>query len=246
MPLLAHLRELRNRVMLAAGGLLVGAVAGWLLYPVLFDALQAPVLDLAAARGQTITLNFSGVATSFDMQIKVSLFAGVILTSPWWIYQLWAFITPGLNRNERSYTLGFLGAGVPLFLAGAGLAWWLLPKAVAVLTGFTPTGAVNIIDAGTYLGFIMRMVLAFGIAFLLPVIMVGLSMAGLVTARTWIAGWRWAVLGCFFFGAAATPTGDAISMLTLAIPMTMLYFAAVGISALADRRNARRTAAALA
>jgi len=246
MPLLAHLRELRNRVMLAAGGLLVGAVAGWLLYPVLFGALQAPVLDLAAARGQTITLNFSGVATSFDMQIKVSLFAGVILTSPWWIYQFWAFITPGLNRNERRYTLGFLGAGVPLFLAGAGLAWWLLPKAVAVLTGFTPTGAVNIIDAGTYLGFIMRMVLAFGVAFLLPVVMVGLSMAGLVTAKTWIAGWRWAVLGCFFFGAAATPTGDAISMLTLAVPMTMLYFAAVGISALADRRNARRTAAALA
>ena len=243
---MAHLRELRNRVMLAAAGVAVGAVAGWFLYPVLFAALQAPVLDLAAARGQTITLNFAGIATSFDMQLKVSAFAGVILTSPWWIYQLWAFVTPGLNRTEKRYTLGFLGAGVPLFLAGAGLAWWLLPKAVAVLTGFTPAGAVNIIDAGTYLGFIMRMVLAFGVAFLMPVLMVGLSMAGLVTARTWLAGWRWAVLGCFFFGAAATPTGDAVSMLALAIPMTMLYFAAVGVSALADRRNARRTAAALA
>ncbi len=242
---MAHLRELRNRVVLIAIGLIVGAVVGWVLYPWLFSALQAPVLDLAAARGHTITLNFSGIATSFDMQIKVSLFAGAILTSPWWIFQVWAFITPGLNRNERRYTLGFMAAGIPLFLAGAGLAWWLLPKAIAVLTGFTPTGAVNIIDAGTYLGFIMRMVLAFGIAFLVPVVMVGLSMAGLVSARTWLAGWRWAVLGCFVFGAAATPTSDAVSMLTLAIPMTMLYFAAVGISALGDRRHARRTAAAL-
>ncbi len=243
---MAHLRELRNRVVLAAIGLLVGAVAGWWLYPWIFGALQAPVLNLAASRGQTITLNFSGIATSFDMQVKVALFAGAILTSPWWIYQLWAFVTPGLNRTERRYTLGFLGAGVPLFLAGSALAWWLLPKAVAVLTGFTPAGAVNIIDAGTYLGFIMRMVLAFGIAFLVPVLMVGLSMAGLVSGRTWLAGWRWAVLGCFVFAAAATPTSDAVSMLTLAVPMTMLYFVAVGISALADRRHARRTAAALA
>ena len=243
---MAHLRELRNRLFSAAAGIVVGAVAGWILYPVLFDALQAPVLDLAESRGQTTTLNFWGVATSFDMQIKVAFFAGVILSSPWWIYQLWAFVTPGLNRAERRYTLGFLGAGVPLFLSGAALAWWLLPKAVAVLTGFTPTGAVNIIEASTYLTFIMRMVLAFGIAFLLPVLMVGLSMAGLVTAKTWLAGWRWAVLGCFFFGAAATPTGDAVSMLALAVPMTMLYFGAVGISAIADRRHARRTAAALA
>lgn len=243
---MAHLRELRNRVVLVAVGLILGAVAGWLLYPWIFAALQAPVLNLAASRGQTITLNFSGIATSFDMQIKVSLFAGAIVTSPWWIYQLWAFVTPGLNRTERRYTLGFLAAGVPLFLAGSALAWWLLPKAVAVLTGFTPAGAVNIIDAGTYLGFIMRMVLAFGIAFLVPVLMVGLSMAGLVSGRTWLAGWRWAVLGCFVFGAAATPTSDAVSMLTLAVPMTLLYFVAVGISALADRRHARRTAAALA
>lgn len=243
---MAHLRELRNRLFLAAAGVVVGAVAGWILYPFLFAALQAPVRDLAASRGQTITLNFSGIATSFDMQIKVSLFAGVILSSPWWIYQLWAFVTPGLTRTERRYTLGFVAAGVPLFLGGGGLAWWLLPKAIAVLTGFTPQGAVNIIDAGTYLGFIMRMVLAFGIAFLLPVLMVGMSMVGVVSARTWLVGWRWAVLGCFVFGAAATPTGDAVSMLALAVPMTLLYFAAVGVAALAGRSHAKRAARALA
>ena len=240
MPLREHIRELRNRVLLAAAGLAVGAVAGWIWYPQLFAALQAPIVGLADERGQLIALNFGSVATPLDMQIKVALFAGAIVSSPWWIYQLWAFITPGLTRRERWYTVGFLATSVPLFLAGAALAWWLLPKAVAVLTGFTPDLAVNMIDAQMYLGFIMRMVLAFGIAFLVPVIMVGLNLVGVVRARTWLAGWRWAVLLAFVFAAVATPTGDAISMFALAVPICGLYFTAVGVAALVDRRRDRR------
>ena len=120
MPLLDHLRELRNRVLLAAAGVLVGAVAGWFLYDRLFSALQQPILDLAAQRGSTVLINFSGVAKSLDVQLKVALFAGAILSSPWWIYQLWAFIAPGLTRKERRYTLAFVATGVPLFLAGHG------------------------------------------------------------------------------------------------------------------------------
>jgi sec-independent protein translocase protein TatC len=243
MPLLEHLRELRTRALLATLGLLVGGVVGWFAYTPLFEALQRPVVDLAEARGTTVLINFAGVASSLDMQIKVALFAGVIVSSPWWIYQLWAFVTPGLTRRERRYTLAFVAAGVPLFLAGAAVAWWLLPKAVAVLTGFTPQGAANIIDAQTYLGFVMRMVLAFGIAFLLPVVMVGVTMAGLVRARTWLAGWRWAVLLSAVFAAVATPTGDVLSMMVLTVPMVVLYFVAVGIGLLTDRRRDRRLAA---
>lgn len=242
MPLLDHLRELRTRVLLAALGLLVGGVVGWFAYTPLFEALQRPVVDLAAARGTTVLINFAGVASSVDMQLKVGLFAGVILSSPWWIYQLWAFVTPGLTRRERRYTLGFVAAGVPLFLAGAAVAWWLLPKAVAVLTGFTPQGAANIIDAQTYLTFVMQMVLAFGVAFLLPVVMVGLTMSGVVRARTWLGGWRWAVLLSSVFAAVATPTGDVLSMMVLAVPMVVLYFVAVGIGSLTDRRRDRRAA----
>ena len=239
MPLREHIRELRNRVLLALAGLVVGAVVGWVLYPSLFAALQAPLVDLAREQSAFVRLNFPGIAGSLDMQIKVSLFAGAILSSPWWIYQLWAFVTPGLTRRERWYTLGFLGAGVPLFLTGAGLAWWLLPKAVAVLTGFTPQDAVNIIDAQGYLSFIMRMVLAFGLAFLLPVLMVGLTMVGVVRASTWWSGWRWAVLLGFVFAAVATPTGDALSMFVLGLPICVLYFAAAGICSLRERRTAR-------
>jgi sec-independent protein translocase protein TatC len=243
MPLMDHLRELRNRVLLAASGLAVGAVVGWFVYNPLFEALQRPILNLAKQRSSQVVINFSGVATSLDMQIKVALFAGVILSSPWWIYQLWAFIAPGLSRRERRYTLAFVAAGVPLFLGGAWVAWWLLPKAVAVLTGFTPQGAANIIDAQTYLGFVMRMVLAFGVAFLLPVVMVGLTLAGMVRARVWLAGWRWAVLLSALFAAMATPTGDALSMFVLMGPMVVLYFTAVGVGAVIDRRRDARRAA---
>lgn len=240
MPLRAHLRELRTRLMLAVGGILVGAVAGWIWYLPIFDQLQGPITELAEARGELIALNFGGVATPLDMQIKVALFAGVILSSPWWLYQLWAFITPGLTRRERWYAIGFLAAGLPLFLTGAAIAWWVLPKAVALLSGFTPPQGVNLIPAQVYLEFIMRMVLAFGLAFLVPVVMVGLTFAGVVRGRTWRAGWRWAVMLAFIFAAVATPTGDAISMFALAIPICALYAAAVGLCHLRDRRVDRR------
>ncbi len=243
MPLREHLLELRKRVGRAALGLLIGAVAGWLLYERVFEILQAPVVDLQRDRGLLVGLNFGGVLAAFDMQLKVSLFVGIIASSPWWVYQLWAFVTPGLTHRERLVTVGFLAAAVPLFLTGAFLAWYLLPQAVGVLTGFTPADAFNLISAQEYLTFVMRMVLAFGAGFLLPVVMVALTLVGLVEGRTWLHGWRVAVMLSFVFGAVATPTGDAVSMLVLAIPITLLYFVAVGIGLFVDRRRARRLAA---
>ena len=243
MPLRAHLIELRKRVFLAACGLVVGGVIGWLLYDPVFEALQKPLLDAAAARGGAVSVNFSGVATAFDMKLKVAVFLGVIVTSPWWLFQLWAFITPGLTRRERGYAVGFLGAAVPLFLAGSGLAWGVLPTAVRVLTDFTPAGASNFIDAQLYLSFVMRFVIAFGLAFVLPVVMVAVNFAGLVAASTWARGWRWAVLLAFVFAAVMTPTPDAITMIVMALPICGLYFLALGICVLHDRRrDARRRA----
>lgn len=236
MPLQQHLLELRRRVVLAALGVLAGAVVGWLLYDPVIAALQEPILALD--REGPVVLNFPGVVTSFDVRVKVSLFLGVILSSPWWLLQLWLFITPGLTRRERRYTVGFLLAAVPLFLAGTWLAWTVLPNAVRVLTQFTPDEGANIMDAQLYLSFVLRVVLAFGIAFLLPVVMVGLSFTGLVRARTWLNGWRWAVVLVFVFGALASPTPDVVTMFVLAVPMLALYFLAVGIAALRERRRA--------
>lgn len=239
MSLREHLVELRQRALLALLGVVAGSVLGWLVYEPVFAALQAPLVG-RAGDGPMVALNFTGVATSFDMRIKVSLFLGTLVSSPWWLLQLWLFITPGLTRRERHYAIGFLAVAAPLFLGGAFLAWRVLPNAVALLTDFTPQGAANLIDAQGYLSFVMRVILAFGIAFLLPVVMVALNFAGLVRAGTWLKGWRWAVMLVFTFAAFATPTPDAITMILLALPMCGLYFAAVGICHLRDRRRDRR------
>jgi len=236
MPLREHLRELRRRIVLIALGLVVGAVGGWFLYEPVFHLLQQPILDVADARGDRVSLNFQGVATAFDVQVKVSLFLGVLFTAPWWMYQLWAFITPGLTSKERRYAVGFIAVGVPLFFAGAGLAWWALPNAVRLLTAFAPAETTNWVDAQLYLSFVMRIVLAFGLGFLLPVVMVALTFAGLVRARTWAAGWRWAIVLAFVFAAIATPTPDAVSMLVVAVPICLLFLGALGVCLLHDRR----------
>ncbi|WP_265521449.1 twin-arginine translocase subunit TatC [Oerskovia flava] len=245
MPLKEHLLEIRKRIVLASVGVVLGAVLGWILYTPIFDLLQQPLLDAAAERGSLTTTNFGGVATAIDMRVRVSLFLGVLVSCPWWLYQLWAFVNPGLTRTERRYAFGFLGAAVPLFLGGAALAWYVLPRAVVILTEFTPTGAANLIDAQGYLTFVMQFILAFGVAFLLPVVMVTLNLLGVVRGSTWQGGWRWAILLSFVFAAVITPTPDALTMFWVALPICALYFAAAGICLLHDRRVDRRNAALL-
>jgi sec-independent protein translocase protein TatC len=243
MPLREHLREARRRFLSAVVAVAVGSVIGWLTFDRVFAALQQPILAADAA-GRTAALNFEGIATSFDIRLRVSVFVGILLASPWWLYQAWAFVAPGLTPRERRASLAYAAAAVPLFLGGAAAAWLFLPHAVTLLTGFTPTGAVNFINASVYLGFVMQLVLAFGLAALLPLVMVALTALRLVRARTWARGWRWAVLLIFVFAAIATPTPDAISMVVLALPICALYAGALGVCTLLDRRAAQRAAAA--
>lgn len=244
MPLREHLLELRKRLFLAALGLVVGAVAGWLLYQPLIDLLRRPLDLAAAAQGKDIALNFTALGSPLDVQIKVSLFLAVLITCPWWLYQLWAFITPGLTRKERGYAYGFLGASVPLFLAGAALAWWALPNAVDILASFVPDGTSQLVTAQDYLSFVMRLILAFGLAFVLPIVLVGLNIAGLLRHEALAKAWRWAVLGAFVFAAIMTPTPDALTMILVAVPICALYFGALGVCLLRDRRADRRLLAA--
>lgn len=263
MALAEHLRELRRRVLLATGGILIGSILGWVLYnpltigpfhianvtigpfniPGVFETLQDPITQLAAERPELVTLNFQGIGTAFDMQLRIALFAGLILSSPWWIYQVFAFITPGLTRKEKQYTFGFLAAAVPLFLTGALLAWSVLPKALEVLIGqFTPDDTTNLLAADVYLKFVMQFVLAFGIAFLLPLVMVALNFMGVVSGKTWLKGWRWAIVGIFTFCAFATPNPEPTAMIFMALPIVGLYFLAVYLCFLHDKRVAKRRA----
>lgn len=242
MPLREHLAELRTRVILIAIGLAVFAVVGWFFFTPVFEALQQPVLEAAEQRETPVTVNFAGLATALDMRLKVAVFLGFLLSAPWWLYQVWAFVAPGLRQVERRYTVGFLAAAIPLFAGGVWLGWWVFPHAVDILTEFTPAQSANILDAQMYLTFSMRLFVAFGIAFVFPVLMVALSWSGIVSARTWLKGWRWAVLGIFVFAAVMTPTPDAITMIVMAIPMCALYFGAVGIGALRKRGRRKQEA----
>jgi sec-independent protein translocase protein TatC len=242
MPLADHLRELRTRVVWAAIGVAIGAVIGWFFYDPVFEALQRPVIEAAERDDALVSVNFAGLATALDMRIKVSLFLGVVLSSPWWLYQLWAFVAPGLKSTEKRYTVGFLATAIPLFLGGVALAWWVYPRAVAILTGFTPQGASNFLDAQMFMTFSMRLILAFGIAFVFPVVMVALSWAGIVKARTWLRGWRWAVLIIFIASAVLTPTPDVVTMMFMAVPMCGLYFGAIGVAALRERMRRKKAA----
>lgn len=236
MPLRQHLKELRNRVFVAGIAVLLGAVAGWFLYNTVFDYITAPIAAAEAA-GEKVSINFGTVGSAFDLQVKMSVWIGVIITAPVWIYQLWAFITPGLTRKEKRYALGFMGVAVPLFAAGIYLSTFFIPNAFKFFTGFTPSAGSNIIPAADYLGFVMRTVLAFGVAFLLPVVLVGLNFAGLLSGRAVLKAWRWVTLLCFTFAAIATPTADILSMFLLAAPMLLLFGVAIVVCLFNDKRR---------
>lgn len=243
MSLRDHFVEFRKRLILVAIGIAVGMVAGWFLYEPVFESLQAPILEIASQDDSLVTVNFAGIATALDLQIKVAAVLGIILSAPWWLYQLWAYVAPGLKSSERRYTIGFMATAIPLFFAGVAFAWWVFPRAIAVLIAFTPDGSANFIDAQTFLTFAMRLVLAFGIAFVFPVVMIALSWAGIVKSRTWLKGWRWAVFLIFVAAAILTPTPDAVTMLFMAGPMVLLYFTAIGVGALRERMVRRRAPA---
>jgi sec-independent protein translocase protein TatC len=242
MPLMAHLRELRSRIFKALVAIVAGAVVGWVFYDQIFEFLTGPVqavVDDAQANGLDIRLVLTGVAQPFTLQLKVAALAGIVLASPVWIYQLWAFVTPGLHKHERRYAYAFMFTAVPLFIGGVLVAMWILPKGMELLFGFTPEDVGNYLSVDTYLSFLIRTVLVFGIGFLIPIFIVALNLVGILSADMLKRSWRWTVVAVFIFGAVATPTGDPLSMMLLAGPMLVLILIAFGIALLNDRRRAR-------
>jgi len=244
MPLMAHLRELRSRIFKALFAILLGAIVGWIYYVPIFDFIVEPLRDVAdelAAEGLNVELTLTSVTSPFTLQLRISALAGVILASPVWIYQIWAFVTPGLHKNEKRYGYAFMVTAVPLFLAGVLAALWVLPKGLELLIGFTPESVSNLLPVDSYLSFLVRTMLVFGIGFLVPIFIVGLNLVGILSADAIRRSWRWTVLAVFLFGAVATPTGDPLSMMLLAGPMLILILLAFGFALLNDRRRSRRS-----
>ncbi|REF31160.1 twin-arginine translocase subunit TatC [Calidifontibacter indicus] len=235
-----HFREFRRRALVAVLAILIAAIVGWVKFDVLYEWLVGPIKDLQTQRhNENINLNWGGkgVTGAFNVKLKVSMWVGLILASPVWLWQIWGFLAPGLTKKEKRISRLVVAAAVPLFLLGCWVSTFALPNAVRFLLGVTPGDAVNLPDANTYIAFVTRFILAFGIAFLLPVFLVGLNTAGVLPARVMIKGWRVAVMVIFVFAALMSPSPDAWSMLALAFPMVGLFYLACGISAILDRRK---------
>ncbi|HLZ37547.1 MAG TPA: twin-arginine translocase subunit TatC [Mycobacteriales bacterium] len=245
MPLVEHLRELRSRLLKALLALVLATAVAFVFFDPVFDVLKRPYCRLPVAHqlGDRCTLVVTGILDAFFLRLKVSLIVGTILSSPVWLYQLWSFVTPGLHRHERRWSLTFLATAVPLFLAGSAVAYLTLDRGLALLLGFTPEGVTNLIRVNDYLSYVTLMLLVFGASFELPLLIVLLNLAGVVSAARLRASWRGVVFGIVVFAAVATPSQDPFTMLALATPMTALFGAALLVAAANDRRRARRGAA---
>lgn len=244
MPLSSHLREARTRSLRAVAALLVGVVAGYLLSDQILEVVRAPITALAESRDAS--LNYDSITGAFDLRLKIALFAGVALSSPVWMYELLAFLAPGLNTREKRYTFGFLAASVPLFVGGCLTGLLLFPHVVELLASFASTEDSTLLQASYYVDFILKIVLATGIAFVLPVFVVMLNLLGVVSARAIAKSWRVVVVAIVLFSAIVTPAADVLSMFLIAVPMTTLFLVALLISWLHDRRSDRSSDALVA
>jgi sec-independent protein translocase protein TatC len=247
MPLLDHLRELRKRIMRAAFFIFIFSILGFVYYDQIITTLAEPVCDLKLAQSSGSnncgSLFISGVLGPLNLQVKVAFLTGVIISAPFWLYQLWAFIAPALHRKERRKSVLFIIAATPFFTLGAALAYYILPIAIRVLFGFTPDSLNNLVRFDDYLSFVLRIILIFGLAFELPVFLVSLNLIGLLSGKAILKPWRFAIFGITLFVAAFSPTADPLSMAALALPLILFYFGAGGIALLVDKKREKKSQA---
>ena len=245
MPLLDHLRELRKRIIRAAFFILIFSILGFVYYNRIITTLAEPVCDLKLAQSSGSnncgSLFISGVLGPLNLQVKVAFLTGVIVSAPFWLYQLWAFIAPALHRKERRKSVLFIIAATPFFTLGAALAYYILPIAIRVLFGFTPDSLNNLVRFDDYLSFVLRIILIFGLAFELPVFLVSLNLIGVLSGRAILKPWRFAIFGITVFVAAFSPTADPLSMAALALPLIVFYFGAGGIALLVDKKRDKKS-----
>jgi sec-independent protein translocase protein TatC len=244
MPLMDHLRELRRRLLIATIAILLGTIVGWMVYPQVFEFVKRPYVEgiapLLHRSGFDATLVLSGgIGSAFTFRLKIAFVLGLVLASPVWVWEIWAFILPALHRNERRWVYLLTATGVPLFLGGVTVGYLVMPKGIQVLVSFAPQSIHVLLNLGDYLSFMLRTVLVFGIAAQIPLVVVLLNRIGAVSARQLAAARPWTIIGIFVFAAIATPSTDPLTMLFLAVPMTALYLVSELIARVTDRRRSR-------
>lgn len=244
MTLLEHLYELRSRLFKAVVGVLVGAVGGWFIAPWALDQMVDPYCRMVPAVNGRCPFVQTAPADLLILQMKLALYIGLIIAAPIWLYQLWAFIAPGLHRHERRWAYGFIAIATPLFALGAILAHFVVATGLEFLLQFNSDRISTTLEITNYVGFVTGLMLLFGGAFEFPLIVVLFNLAGLASGRKLLGWWRIAVFLFFVFAAIATPTADPFGMSFLALALSALYFGAVGFALVNDKRRARRAAAA--
>lgn len=243
MALVDHLRELRARLLRVVLVLAIALAIALVFYDELFQVVYYPYQLAAEAlkrEGQANTIGtIGGAAGPLLLQLKLCGVAAVVATSPYWLFQIWGFIVPGLHSHEKRWTRLFAAVAGPLFLIGVAVGYYVLPRGLEVLIGFAPKQLQSLVDFGEYFSFFSRMLLVFGVAFEIPLFVLLLNLAGIVSGKALGTHRPWIVLGTFVFAAIATPSTDPFSMLMLAFPMTVLFLISEVIARLVDRR--RRT-----
>lgn len=245
MPLVEHLRELRNRMVKALLAIVPLTILALFFAKDIIEFISGPVpkceseLEQAAQEGRCAVLSQMGLTSPFTTFVKVSLIAALVAAAPIWLYQMWAFLAPGLHKKEKRYALSTVAFGTPLFLTGAYLAYWVLPFAVPILLGFSIDDSTNYITVDDMIDISVKLTLAFGLAFQLPLVLTLLNLGGVLSGQRMFGWWRGMVMGIAVFSAMVTPT-DPLSMLALAVPITALYFGAVAFALFNDRRKQSR------
>ncbi|WP_262423707.1 twin-arginine translocase subunit TatC [Brachybacterium sp. Z12] len=243
MSLGEHLIELRNRLMISAITVLLLSIVGWFLFPWVFDAVKAPIEAAGKDSDLQALINFQGVGQGLNVKLQMAAYIGLILSSPMIIAQIWLFVMPGLHKNERKYAIGFFGSAIPLFFLGCVAGYWAVNQLVPVLMSFTPTeGATSqIIPYDQYLALLIKTMLAFGVAFVIPVVMVLLNFMGLVSGKAMLKAWRWIIFLSFAFTAVMVPTPEPFTLIAMSAAIASLFFGAIVISLIHDRRAARKS-----
>jgi sec-independent protein translocase protein TatC len=242
MTLIEHVRELRNRLFKASLAILVGFGVGYWLSGPVRRLLQDPYCDLPGSRNADGTCRFVqlGPADLFLLNLKIALWIGLIVAAPIWLYQLWAFIAPGLHRHERRWAYIFTAIAAPLFALGAFLAFFVVQKGLEFLLSIADESINTTLEIGRYISFVTNLILIFGLAFEFPLVVLLLNFTGMMTGKRMLGWWRVAVFIFFVFSAVVTPTPDPFGMTALAVALSALYFIAVGVALINDRRRARR------
>lgn len=241
MALSDHLRELRARILRVVALMLVVLVVSLFFFDVLFDLVYGPYIaaQQTLPDGASIATT-NGAGGGLMLYLKLCGFAAVIGTSPYWLYQIWAFILPGLHPQERKWSRVFAAIAGPLFVAGVVLGYVTLPKGLEILIGLNPEGVTNLVEFTEYLQFFSRTILVFGLAFEIPLFVVLLNLAGVVSGKQLGAHRPWIIVGIFVFAAVATPSADPFTMTFMAGPMVILFFISELIARYNDRRRASR------